>query len=95
MESPKSMAMIPYQPEVVDINTILQELRKDYQALVAQVTALKQDNSSLQTRVNFLETTAKKQAALTKSLESRVNPTEPSPQDYGVSPGSKPNKKTH
>ena len=77
MESPESMPMIPYQPEVVDINATLQELRKDQQAFVAQVTALKQDNSSLHSRIRFLETTAKKQAALTKTLESKVNPAEP------------------
>ena len=95
VEGPEAMAMIPYQPEVMDLNTIRQELRKDQQTLVAQVTALQQDNTSLQTRVKFLETTARKQAALTKSLDSRVNPTEPIPPDYGVSLGSRPNKKTH
>ena len=95
VESPESMAMIHYQPEVIDINTILQELRKDQQALVAQVTALKQDNHSLHSRVRFLETTAKKQAALTKTLESKVNPAEPTPPEYGLSPPSKPTKKTH
>ena len=77
MESPESMPMIPYQPEVIDTHATLQELRKDLQACVAQVTALKQDNSNLHSKIKFLETTAKKQAALTKTLESKVNPAEP------------------
>ena len=45
--------------------------------------------------IRFLETTAKKQAALTKTLESKVNPAEPTSPEYGLPPPSKPTKKTH
>ena len=77
-ENPESLPMLPYQPEEVDTQATLQELRKDVQACVVQITALKQDNSNLHSKIKHLESTAKKQAALTKTLESKVNPAEPS-----------------
>ena len=93
MEGQEDMAMITFQPEARDLNTSIQELRRDHQALTDQVIALQHDNTSLQAKVKFLEGTAKKQAARTKSLESRLNTTEPGPPDYGVSSVTRHSKK--
>ena len=75
-ENPESLPMIPYQPEEVDTHATLQELCKDVQACVVQITALKQDNSNLHSKIKHLESAARKQAALTKTLDSKVNPAE-------------------
>ena len=75
-ENPESLPMLPYRPEEVDTQATLQELRKDVEACVVQITALKQDNSNLHSKIKHLESAARKQAALTKSLDSKVNPAE-------------------
>ena len=54
----------------------MQQLLKDVEACVVKITALEQDNSNLHSKIKHLESAARKQAALTKSLDSKVNPAE-------------------
>ena len=75
-EDPQSLPMLPYRPEEDDTQATMQQLLRDVETCVAKIMALEQDNSNIHAKMKHLESAAKKQVAMTKSLDSKVNPAE-------------------
>ena len=77
-EDPQAMPMLPYRPDEDDAQATIQQLLRDVETCVAKIMALEQDNSNIHAKMKHLESAAKKQVAMTKSLDSKVNPAETS-----------------